>query len=97
MLSQVPHDWNGTKVVFHSQVVLRSHGESWGQGVRRLSAQGASLMLSQVLRDWNGTEVVLHSPVVLRWSGESSRDLRGVCRLSTQGDPVLAPSTPVFY
>jgi hypothetical protein len=28
MLSQVPHDWIGTEVVFHSPVVLRSHGES---------------------------------------------------------------------
>jgi hypothetical protein len=34
MLSQVPRDWNGTEVVFHSPVVLRSRGESsrgpWG-------------------------------------------------------------------
>jgi hypothetical protein len=28
MLSQVPHDWNETEVVFHSPEVLRSHGES---------------------------------------------------------------------
>ena len=49
MLSQVPHarngtlhDWNGTEVLFHSLVVLRSHGESSRDlgGVRRLCAQG---------------------------------------------------------
>jgi hypothetical protein len=28
MLSQVPHDWFGTEVVFQSPEVLRSHGES---------------------------------------------------------------------
>jgi hypothetical protein len=28
VLSQVPHDWNGTEVVFHSLLVLRSRGES---------------------------------------------------------------------
>jgi hypothetical protein len=28
MLSQVPSDWNGTEVVFHSPEVLRSRGES---------------------------------------------------------------------
>jgi hypothetical protein len=28
LLSQVPHDWIGTEVVFHSWVVLRSRGES---------------------------------------------------------------------
>jgi hypothetical protein len=28
ILSQVPHDWIGTEVVFHSPVVLRSCGES---------------------------------------------------------------------
>jgi hypothetical protein len=28
MLSQVPHDWIGTEVVFHSLVVLRSRGKS---------------------------------------------------------------------
>ena len=42
MLSQVPGDWIGTEVVFHSPVVLRSCGESsrgsWG--VHRLRAQG---------------------------------------------------------
>jgi hypothetical protein len=34
VLSQVPRDWIGTEVVFHSQVVLRLRGESsrgpWG-------------------------------------------------------------------
>jgi hypothetical protein len=33
-LSQVPRNWIGTEIVFHSPVVLRSHGESsrgpWG-------------------------------------------------------------------
>jgi hypothetical protein len=80
MLSQVPHNWNGTEVVFHSLVVLRSHGESsrdLGGGVCRPLAQGASLMLSQVPCDWNGMEVVFHSPVVLRFHGESSRDIGG--------------------
>ena len=28
MLSQFPLDWNGTEVVFHSPVVLRTSGES---------------------------------------------------------------------
>jgi hypothetical protein len=28
ILSQVPHDWIGTEVVFHSPEVLRSSGES---------------------------------------------------------------------
>ena len=28
MLSQVPHDWIGAEVVFHSLVVLRTSGES---------------------------------------------------------------------
>jgi hypothetical protein len=34
VLFEVPHDWIGTEVVFHSPVVLRSSGESsrgpWG-------------------------------------------------------------------
>ena len=57
MLSQVPCDWNGLEVVFHSPVVLRFRGESsrdLGGGVRQLCTQGASLMLSQVLRDSKG-------------------------------------------
>lgn len=28
MLSQASSDWTGKEVVFHSQVVIRSHGES---------------------------------------------------------------------
>ena len=42
MLSQVPHDWNGTEVLFHSQVVLSSHEESSQdlEGVCGLHAQG---------------------------------------------------------
>jgi hypothetical protein len=37
MLSQVPRDWNGTEVVFHSPVVLRFRGES-SRDLRRVSA-----------------------------------------------------------
>jgi hypothetical protein len=42
MFSQVPCDWIGTEVVFHSPEVLRSHGESSRDlaGVSRLCAQG---------------------------------------------------------
>jgi hypothetical protein len=42
MLSQVPHDWIGTKVVFLSPEVLRSHGESSRDlgGVCPLHTQG---------------------------------------------------------
>jgi hypothetical protein len=42
MLSQVPSDWIGTEVVFHSPEFLRSRGECSGDlgGVRRLRAQG---------------------------------------------------------
>ena len=41
MLSQVPCYWNGTEVVFHSQVVLRSCGESSQDlgGISRLRTQ----------------------------------------------------------
>ena len=40
-LMLVPHDWNGTEVVFYSQVVLRRRGESskdLGLGVSAYSA-----------------------------------------------------------
>ena len=47
-------------------------------------------MLFHVPHDWIGTEVVFHSPEVLRSRGESSRDLRVLHRLSTQGVPVLS-------
>jgi hypothetical protein len=42
MLSQVPRDWIGTEVMFHSPVVLRKCGEYSRDlgGVLRLHAQG---------------------------------------------------------
>ena len=41
-LSQVPRNWNGTEVVFHSPVILKSHGESSRDlgGICQLHAQG---------------------------------------------------------
>ena len=48
-------------------------------------------MLSQVPRKIGLEQKLFHSPVVLRSCGESSRDLGGVFRLHTQGDPVLVP------
>ena len=46
MLSQVPHDWIGTEVVFHSPEVLRSSGESCGDlGGVRLRAQGVLVLV----------------------------------------------------
>ena len=52
MLSQVPRDWIGTEVVFHSPEVLSSHGESSGDlgGVCRLQDQG-DLVLVPTRRD----------------------------------------------
>lgn len=46
MLSQVPCDWNGTEVLFHSQVVLSSHEESSQdlEGVCGLHAQGDTVL-----------------------------------------------------
>jgi hypothetical protein len=41
-------------------------------------------------RNWNGKEFMLYTLVVLRSHGESSRDLGGIRRLHTHGDPVLA-------
>jgi hypothetical protein len=47
MLSQVLHDWNAIEVVFHSLVVLRSHGESSRdlRGVHRLHAPGDAVLV----------------------------------------------------
>jgi hypothetical protein len=47
MLSQVPRDWNGTEVVLHSLVVLRSHRESCRdlEGVCQLCAQGDPVLV----------------------------------------------------
>jgi hypothetical protein len=46
MLSQVPSDWNGTEVVFHSPVVLRSCADSFRDlgGVRQLHTQGDQVL-----------------------------------------------------
>jgi hypothetical protein len=46
MLSQVPCDWIGMEVLFHSPEVLRSHGDSSRDhgGVHRLSAQGVLVL-----------------------------------------------------
>ena len=58
MLSQVPLDWIGTEVVFHSPVILRSCGESSRDrgGVCRLCTEG-DLVLNLTGRDlcpWYG-------------------------------------------
>ena len=52
VLPQVPNDWIGTEVVFHSLVVLRSHGESSRDlgGLHRLCIQG-DLVLAPTRRD----------------------------------------------
>ena len=53
VLSQVPCDWIGTEVVFHSPVVQRSHGESSRGGlggVCGFRAQG-DLVLVLIRRD----------------------------------------------
>ena len=50
MLSQVPRDWNGTEVVFHSLVVLRLHGES------SRDLEGVLLLCAQVTRCWHRPE-----------------------------------------
>ena len=48
MLSQVPRNWIGTEVVFHSPVVLRSRGVSCRDcgGVCQLSAQGDPVLVT---------------------------------------------------
>jgi hypothetical protein len=47
MLSQVPHDWIGTEVVFHSPEFLSSCGESSGDlgCFQRLRAQGKQVLV----------------------------------------------------
>jgi hypothetical protein len=58
MLSQVLGDWIGTEVVFHTPVVLRSHGESSRdpRGVQRLHAQGDPVLVPtrRDLCPWSG-------------------------------------------
>ena len=46
MLSQVPCDWIGTEVVFHSPEVLKTRGMCSGHlgGVCRLCAQGDQML-----------------------------------------------------
>ena len=47
MLSQVPHDWFGTEVEFHTPVVLRLHGESSRDlgGVRQLRTPVSKILM----------------------------------------------------
>jgi hypothetical protein len=66
MLSQVPHDWIGTEVVFHSPEVLRFHGESSRDpgGKRWLLAQGDPVLALTGRDLWPWSDWVL-SPCFL--------------------------------
>jgi hypothetical protein len=57
-------------------------------------------MQSRVLHHWIGAEAVIHLPEVLRSRGGSCGYLACVCRLCTQGAPVLAwtgRASPFFF
>jgi hypothetical protein len=75
LLSQVPHDWIGTHVVFHSPVMLRSRGESSREcgGVCLFSALGDPVLalIGRELCSWSGqfSPSLLLSQIPRDWIG----------------------------
>jgi hypothetical protein len=87
LLALACHDWFETDDVFHSPVILRSHGESsrYHGTARWVCTQGdlelastrrhfSASLLALVCHDWFGIDVVFYSPLTMRSSGEFSGD-----------------------
>ena len=93
LLSQVPCDWIGTDVVFHSSLILRSHGESSGDsgGVRWLCALGDLVQCFHFKSTWRNMSLLC--TICSNWPSFASCFIRAMDLPSTVGLVVGGLST----